>query len=99
MDTKEITVKPNVIIIHPRDNVAVALEDISQGATVYLPDGSAFAALALIPYSHKVALADIAFGADIIKYGEVIGETKEDVRQGGWIHAHNLDIEEKKELT
>ena len=89
--------KPNVIIIHSRDNVAVALEDIPQGAAVHLPDGQAFAALALIPYSHKVALTDIASGAAIVKYGEVIGETKEDVGKGGWIHTHNLDIEKKKE--
>jgi altronate hydrolase len=90
-------VKPNVIMIHPRDNVAVALEDLPAGATVSLPDGRTFAALTTIPYSHKVALADMVAGAAVVKYGEVIGEVTEDVRRGGWIHAHNLDIEEKKE--
>ncbi|HOG08211.1 MAG: UxaA family hydrolase [Syntrophales bacterium] len=89
--------KPNVIVIHPGDNVAVALEDIPAGAAVYLPDGQVFAALTAIPYSHKVALADLVAGAVVVKYGETIGEVTEDVRRGDWIHVHNLDIEEQKE--
>jgi altronate hydrolase len=90
-------VKPNVILIHPRDNVAVALEDLPAGATVSLPDGRIFAVLTAIPYSHKVALADMAAGAAVVKYGEVIGAVTEDVRRGGWIHTHNLDSEGNRE--
>lgn len=89
--------KPNVIVIHPADNVAVALEDIRAGQTVCLPDGRTFDALAAVPYSHKIALADIAAGAAIVKYGEPIGQTTEDCRRGDWIHTHNLDIEMEKE--
>lgn len=86
-----------VIIIHPRDNVAVALRDLKKGETLLMPDGRALSVLSDVPYSHKIALNDIPAGADVIKYGECIGETKALVHQGDWIHTHNLDIGEKKE--
>jgi altronate dehydratase small subunit len=89
-------VKPNVIVINPKDNVAIALEDIQKGENVCLSDGRKFAALTDIPYSHKVALMDIALNAEVIKYGEIIGEAKELITKGGWVHSHNLDIKEKK---
>lgn len=85
-----------VIIIHPQDNVAVTLRDLVKGESLSLPDGRALSVLSDIPYSHKIALTDIPQGADVIKYGECIGETKTFVRQGEWIHTHNLDIEQKK---
>ncbi|MDD5711489.1 MAG: UxaA family hydrolase [Smithellaceae bacterium] len=88
--------KPNVIVINPKDNVAVALSDIGPGEAVILPDGREFVTCVAIPYSHKVALAEISVGEEIIKYGEVIGEAKEPIPQGGWVHTHNLDIEERK---
>jgi len=88
--------KPNVVIINSRDNVAITLEDIKHGYQVYLPDGQEFPVLADIPYSHKVALVDIAAGKEVLKYGELIGVAREDIGRGGWIHTHNLDTGEKK---
>jgi altronate hydrolase len=85
-----------IIIINPRDNVAVALRDLKKGETLPLPDGRKLSVLSDIPYSHKVAIEDIPEGADVIKYGECIGETKAFVSKGDWIHTHNLDIEHKK---
>ena len=58
-----------VIIIHPRDNVAIALKDLKQGETVDLPDGGKLSILCDVPYSHKVALEDIPVGAEVFKYG------------------------------
>lgn len=83
--------QPNVIIINPLDNVAVALEDIRQGTSIRPPDGTVFPALADIPYSHKAALKDIAHGEAIVKYGEVIGRAKAAIPKGAWVHTHNLD--------
>lgn len=85
----------NVIVINEKDNVAVALADIRKGAQAILSDGACIEAATDIPYSHKIALTDIARGADIIKYGELIGEAKTDIKKGEWVHTHNLDIEEK----
>jgi altronate dehydratase len=87
--------KANVIIINAKDNVAVALADIKKGEQAALPDGTSVEAVSDIPYSHKIALIDIAKGADIIKYGELIGEAKTSIKKGEWVHTHNLDIEEK----
>lgn len=85
--------KSNVIIIREHDNVAVALVDIPKGASVVLPGGDGFPALEDIPYSHKVALTDMKAGDTVIKYGEPIGRAGETIRKGGWVHAHNLNIE------
>jgi altronate hydrolase len=85
----------NVIIINEKDNVAVALADIRQGSQAILADGTFIEAVSDIPFSHKIALTDIAKGADIIKYGELIGGAKTDIKKGEWVHTHNLDIEEK----
>lgn len=86
--------KTNVIVINPRDNVAVALEDIPAGAEVRPPGADPFSALEKIPYSHKVALMDIAAGHVVCKYGEPIGSASADIRKGSWVHTHNLTVEE-----
>ena len=86
--------KPNVIIIHPADNVAVALTDIGSGDTVQLPEAGEFAARDDIPFSHKIALRDFTRGEEIIKYGEVIGQAQENIARGHWIHSHNLIVED-----
>ncbi len=86
---------PNVIIINEKDNVAILLEDIRAGETVRLPDGAIITARSDIPFSHKVAVADIEAGGYVYKYGEVIGAVKENVIRGDWIHIHNLDVEVK----
>ncbi len=43
-----------------------------------------------IPAGHKIALKDISRGEKIIKYGEVIGVAKEDIKKGDWVHVHNV---------
>ena len=43
-----------------------------------------------IPAGHKIALRDISRGEKIIKYGEVIGVAKEDIKKGEWVHVHNV---------
>lgn len=85
--------KPNAIIIHPDDNVAVALVDIPEGSPVRVSNGHEFQSLEDIPFSHKVAVRDIPSGSAVRKYGEAIGCAGQDIRQGGWIHTYNLKIE------
>jgi altronate dehydratase len=87
-------VKANVIIINPADNVAVALADIGKGEKVLIPDEIEMEAVNDIPFSHKVALQDIAAGERIVKYGEIIGQAREDIAKGDWVHTHNLVVEE-----
>jgi hypothetical protein len=85
---------PNALIINSIDNVAVALNDIPQGSTIKLPDGTVLPALADISFGHKILLNDVSKGDDIIKYGEVIAQVNQNVKRGDWIHLHNLNIVE-----
>lgn len=43
-----------------------------------------------IPAGHKYALKDIQKGETVIKYGEVIGRASQDIKQGEWVHTHNV---------
>lgn len=78
--------------INEEDNVATALEKISEGEGIaLLGDGSTESVLTAnetIPVGHKVALWDIAKDDTIIKYGVVIGQATQDIVKGGWVHLH-----------
>ncbi len=77
--------------IHQRDNVATVLEKAGQGETIDLTgDGKEkeITAVTEIPTGHKIALGDIAFGENIIKYGVVIGRATADIPKGSWVHLH-----------
>lgn len=39
---------------------------------------------------HKVALKDIQKGEYIFKYGQIIGKAKVDIKEGEWVHSHNV---------
>lgn len=43
-----------------------------------------------IPLGHKIALKDIKKGEPVIKYGMVIGKAYQDIKEGEWVHTHNL---------
>lgn len=77
------------IKIHTGDNVAVALKPLSTGSR-FLIDGLGIVLTEDIPQGHKFALTDIASGEQIIKYGCVIGLSKETILAGSWVHTHNL---------
>ncbi len=87
--------KPNAILIHPDDNVAIALADIARGETVFVDEKKQFQAISDIAYSHKALMTDIVSGQDIIKYGEVIGQANAALNQGEWIHTHNMQTDEE----
>ena len=73
------------IRIHPSDNVVVALRTIPAGTEL---DG--IAAHTEIPQGHKMALASLASGEQIIKYGLSIGHAVADIAPGDWVHTHNM---------
>ncbi|MBE7085863.1 MAG: altronate dehydratase [Clostridiales bacterium] len=43
-----------------------------------------------IPAGHKYALCDIKKGEYVIKYGEIIGRSTQDIKAGEWVHTHNV---------
>ncbi|MDE6922729.1 MAG: altronate dehydratase family protein [Oscillospiraceae bacterium] len=78
-----------VIRLHPRDNVAVALEDVAGGEVLSL-DGLELTAAEDVRRGHKIALAPISAGESIMKYGCAIGTAKENIPRGAWVHVHNV---------
>ena len=81
----------NILVIHPRDNVAVALRTLAAGEQATGKEIAGFPALEEIPASHKIALRDIGAGEEIIKYGETIAVSTREIKKGGWVHTHNLE--------
>jgi len=79
----------NFIKINENDNVAVALEVIPAGTTVNV-GGTDVTTTMEIPAGHKFALVDIAEGTPVIKYGFRIGIATAAVKQGEWVHTHNV---------
>lgn len=77
------------IKINPKDNVAVALKDLSKGTTLLVEELSV-TLVEDIPRGHKFALSAIAEGENVIKYGFPIGHVTSDVSMGAWIHTHNI---------
>jgi len=76
---------PAFLRIHPSDNVAVTLRSAELGA--------AFAgvhALEPIPAGHKIALAAIAVGEPVVKYGYPIGVASVAIAAGAHVHSHNV---------
>ena len=75
------------------DNVAVALRAIAAGERVVVqaPGGTReVVALEAIPLCHKIAVAAIAPGDDVRKYGCCIGEARAPIAEGAWVHVHNV---------
>jgi altronate hydrolase len=67
----------NYIKINPADNVAVALQDLSQGTVV---EGVTLSMD--IPRGHKIVLQDLKAGENVIKYGFPIGHVTRDAAAG-----------------
>ena len=68
------------IKITPADNVAVALQDLSQGAVV---EGVTLSMD--IPRGHKIVLRDLKAGENVIKYGFPIGHVTRDAAAGSMV--------------
>jgi altronate hydrolase len=79
-----------VLQLNASDNVAVALAALSKGTSPFR-GGPVLAAD--IPVAHKIAMADIARGEPIRKFGQVIGIASENIAAGSHVHVHNVSAE------
>jgi len=79
--------------IHKTDNVATLLQDAGDSAEIRVRGDishcSTFLATQSIRAGHKVAVAPIAQGERIVKYGYPIGEATQAIAPGEWVHLHN----------
>ena len=81
-----------VIVITDRDNVATALDPLSPGETIEA-NGQRIVIREPIASGHKVALAPIASGGPVVKYGSPIGTATADIEVGSHVHIHNVASE------
>ena len=81
------------LVMHPKDNVATVLEDVSPEQGVEIESGNKtliLSATEAIPFGHKIALRNIRPNAKVIKYGEVIGTATQGISAGSHVHVHNI---------
>jgi altronate hydrolase len=77
------------VLLRGDDNVAVAARPIPREAVVEV-GGRAVEVREPIALGHKVALADIAPGEPVRKYGQIIGFASQPIAAGAWVHVHNV---------
>lgn len=77
----------NVIKIHPRDNVLIALNDIKKDE---FSETYSVRAAENVNFGHKIALQKIKKDEPVIKYGCCIGTASQDINPGEWVHTHNV---------
>lgn len=87
---------PLTIRMHERDNVAIVANDGGLSAGTALPGGPTL--VDRVPQGHKVALADIAAGAPVLRYGIAIGYALQAIRAGAWVHERLLALPEARGL-
>ena len=80
---------PRVVQVHPRDDVAVAVEALEPGDTLNV-GGATLTVNEAIGAGHKIALRAIAQGQPVHKYGWPIGRATLPIAAGDWVHSHNL---------
>jgi altronate hydrolase len=87
------TAENSAIHLHPADNVAVARVPIAAGSELRI-DGIAVTVRDAIPAGHKVAIAAIAPGEIVHRYGQAIGRARQAIEAGRHVHTQNLAYEE-----
>ena len=75
------------IRLDPTDTVVTATRALEVGAQI-----EDTTTRALIPSGHKIATRDLARGAAIRKYAQVIGYAADAIRAGDHVHTHNVEF-------
>ena len=77
------------IRIHPADDVVIARQQLVGGTRL---DALGVTVSGLIPPGHKVAVREIAAGAPVRRYNQIIGTAKQPIAAGQHVHSHNLEF-------
>ena len=92
--TKAGAAAPHFLVHNQGDHVGIAVQDVEPGpARVAYMDSDRWIDLDVlenIPLGHKVALACLAAGDEVIEYQVRIGLTRQPIRKGEWVHIHNV---------
>jgi altronate hydrolase len=83
------------LILHPDDNLCVALENLIIGQSIQTPNHDTVTISHDIPFGHKIALCNIKKGNLILKYGQPIGIAMTNIQAGEHLHVHNIELPPK----
>ncbi|MBT55554.1 MAG: galactonate dehydratase [Mameliella sp.] len=86
-----MTQLPRLLTLSPQDNVAIALDDLATGDVV---GQDSLTLVQSVARGHKVAIAPIAAGRNVLRYGQIIGQATADIAAGEHVHVHNLGMGE-----
>ncbi|WP_318653425.1 UxaA family hydrolase [Paenibacillus rhizovicinus] len=89
-----ITTGADALYMNERDHVVTALREIGAGETIKYRNAAGLQEVTTlndIPFGHKIAIAEVDGGADVRKYGEVIGRAVEPIAAGQHVHVHNIE--------
>jgi len=78
-----------LLILDPRDNIAVCLTELLQGEVIH-QDELEVLVINPIPRGHKIAITAIDRGSGVIKYGERMGHATSNIAVGEHVHVHNV---------
>jgi altronate hydrolase len=80
--------KMNILKVHPKDNVIVALQDLQSGQEVEL-NGKKYIVQENIKAKHKFFENDMKTGDHIIMYGVLVGKAQHDISKGSLMTTAN----------
>src|SRR5687767_16001600 len=81
--------KYKVLKVHPKDNVIVALADLSKGETISF-EGTEYVLQDDIKAKHKFFTKDMKEGEEVIMYGVLVGKTQNLIARGGLMSTSNV---------
>ena len=84
-----MNLESSILKINPKDNVAVALDNLNKGYEVQL-DNSSFKLVDEIALKHKFACIDFKPGDPVYMYGILIGEATKHFPKGGLLTIENV---------
>jgi galactarate dehydratase len=88
---------PRYIRVHDNDNVAIVVTEEGLPAGTRFADGLVL--VEAVPEAHKVALADLAEGDTIVRYGVKIGYASRTIARGSWVHEGLMNLPEAPALA
>ena len=82
-----------VVLLTPRDNIAIACRTLRAGTSIQ-PAEREVTLSQPVRLGHKVAVTDIRKGDPVIKYGQIIGFARCDIPTGAHVHVHNCEAKD-----
>jgi len=79
-----------ILKVSDNDNVITCLRALAKGEEIVI-EGKNYVVKEHIPQFHKMAIANIKKDSYVYKYGQVIGTATNDIDEGEYAHAHNIE--------